>query len=184
MVMILNRSVLWLRKLAIVGFMSNTKTRQCIFNNNEFHKCCSFRLHDFVLIAFQKVFFLSSSCHHSPLSPCRVFFFLHDCWHLRSSVFMWEKKTSSFFPHVLCCLWLIFPRPVSCVFSPISGILTSPPSMWVTHMCDAGVSCRAGSRSLCELGLLCVCVCVLVDLDLCACVFICNPLGRNFHEGS
>lgn len=96
-----------------------------------------------------------------------------------------KKKTSAFFfPHALCCLWLISPRPVSCVFSPISGILTSPPSMWVNHMCDAGVSCRAGSCCLCELGLLCVyvCVCALVDFELYVCVFIPNPLGVNFHE--
>lgn len=101
------------------------------------------------------LFFLLLPSHSLPV----LFFCTTVDTYIHLSLCRGKKDECFFFPHALCCLWLICPRPVSCVFSPISGILTSPPSMWVTHMCAAGVSCRAGSCSLCELGLLCVCAC-------------------------
>lgn len=92
------------------------------------------------------------------------------CWHLHSSVFERKKDKRFFSLPVVLSLTHFSPRPVSCVFSPISGILRSPPSMWVTLMCAAGLSCRASSSPLRNLGVLCVLVCL--DYELCVRVFI------------
>ena len=98
---------------------------------------------------------------------------------------MWGKKDERFFSLTHCVVSdSSVPAPCPVSFSPISGILTSPPSMWVTHMCEAGVSCRAGSCSLCELGLLCVCLWTLSYTCVCVCVFISNPPGIHFYERS
>lgn len=183
----LNRGVLWLRKREVfIGFIGKWETRQCIINNNEFHNHCSTWRHFFVLChsTCLHLFFFSPPLpsHSLPL----VFFFSLStawlCWHLHSSVFV-RKKDERFFPlPVVLSLTHFSPRPVSCVFSPISGILRSPPSMWVTLMCAAGLSCRAGSSTLCNLGV-CLwtmsCVCVY----FCVC-HACNPLGMNSHERS
>lgn len=168
----LKRGVLWLRKQEVsIGFIGKRETRQCIINNNEFHNHCSTWLH-FLFYATQLVFiysfFSSSSITHPP--SCVFFFFclLHDCWHLHSSVFVWKKDKRFFSLPVVLSLTHFSPHPVSCVFSPISGILRSPPSMWVTLMCAAGLYCKAGSSPICNLGVLCV----LVDYEFCVCVFI------------
>lgn len=182
-VIILNRGVLWLRKREVfIGFIGKWETRQCIINNNEFHNHFSTWLHRSfyatpLVFIFSFFFFTSIT-----LSPS-VFFF--SCMTLLTPTFICSlsgKKDKRFF-FLLCCLWLIsLPHPVSCVFSPISGILRSPPSMWVTLMCAAGLSCRAGSSPLCNLGVLCVCLCVWIM----SCVYFCacNPLGVNPHERS
>lgn len=93
------------------------------------------------------------------------------CWHLHSSVLEWKKDQRFFSTPVVLSLTHFSPRPVSCVFSPISGILTSPPSMWVNLMCAAGLSCRAGSSPLfnfggavCACGLWVVCLCVFISV--------------------
>ncbi len=107
------------------------------------------------------------------LSPSVFFSFAWLCWHLQSSVFERKKDKRFFSLPVVLSLTHFSPRPVSCVFSPISGILRSPPSMWVTLMCAAGLSCRASSSPLCNLGVRCVLVCLDYELCVCVCVCVC-----------
>lgn len=166
-VVILNRGVI--KEEVYIGFISKSETRQCIINTNEFHNHCSTQLHN-LFYATQPVFiyiFFLLLFHH--IASC-FFSAAWICWHLHSSVFERKKDKCFFSMPVVLSLTHFSPRPVSCVFSPISGILRSPPSMWVTLMCAAGLFCRAGSSPLYNLGVLRVLQCL--DWELCVCVFI------------
>lgn len=106
-----------------------------------------------------------------PFLPSHSLFSFH-CTTLLTPTFicLWEKKRPALFFLACFVVTHFSPRPVSCVFSPISGILRSPPSMWVTLMCAAGLSCRAGSSPLCNLGALRVLVCLGHELCVCSCL--------------
>lgn len=170
-VIILNRGVLWLRKREVfIGFIGKWETRQCIISQpllnsaTQFVLCHSTSLHVFL--------FLLLLFHHTPSVFFFVFFY---CMTLLTPTFicLWVKKDKRFFSlPVVLSLTHFSLRPVSCVFSPISGILRSPPSMWVTLMCAAGLSCRAGSSPSAIWG---CCVLVCLDYEFCVCLFLCVP---------
>lgn len=124
------------------------KTRQCFINSNDFHSRRSTRLrvlglcHSARSLLFLFFYLLLLLFHHAPPSsscdcspPLPHFFFLFVyCMILLTPTFIClcaKKRQALFFPPRLLCLPLTHfsPHPVSCVFSPISGILRSPPSM-------------------------------------------------------
>lgn len=196
-----NRGVLWLRKEEVcIGLIGNEKQGSASQTIRSFTNVAQLgyticfmplSLSSLVLLVF---FFYSFSSMTLSLPLC----FLSPawlCWHLHSSVFEWKKDERFFSLPVVLSLTHFSPRPVSCVFSPISGILKSPPSMWVSLVCAAGLSCRAGSSPICKFLGGAVCACVLWVICVYMCVWVgvfisvchaCNPLvtGVKPHEKS
>lgn len=193
----LNRGVLWLRKSeAFIGFSGKWETRQCIINNNEFHKHCSTWLH-FVLHATQLVFIYSFVVLLFPSHPLPFFSFFSPLflltawhfWHLHSSVFVRKKRRALFFQ--ACCVVsdsFLSPSCVPCLLSHQWNIEESTEHVSNPHVCCWVVlqgrllsPLRFGG-AVCACGLWVweyVCVCVY----FCACS-ACNPLGMRPHERS
>lgn len=123
-----------------------------------------------------------SSFHHT---PSLVFSFAQLLTPTFICLYVGKKRRALFFPHALCCLWLICPRPVSCVLlSHQWNIDESTEHVSNPHVWSWGV---LQGRFLFPLRVG-VAVCVLVDFELymcvCVCVFISNPPGIHFYERS
>lgn len=172
----LNRGVLWLRKSeAFIGFAGKWETRQCIINNNEFHKHCSTWLH-FVFHATQLVFiysFVVLLFPSHPLPPFFLPFFLLTAWlfwHLHSSVFV-RKKDERFFsrPVVFVSDSFLSPSCVPCLLSHQWNIEESTEHVSNPHVC-CWVVLQGRLLSPLQFG---GAVCVLVDFWVWECVYAC-----------